>query len=98
MLSTSEEAMTDYPLASLLSAHIKAAYRKTFYDKEMAETCPNMRVAFVAGECGPAWTPAAMWAVEEEKALGCVRVTTRLVPGANHLVRFFFRSVFPCVS
>lgn len=87
MVSAGKEAATDLPFLFLFAPQLQAAYRKTFYEPKTAKLLPHLRVTYVVGEQGPSWGPAALWLIQDhEKEQQSGRVTTKLVPGANHFV------------
>ncbi|KAJ4478447.1 Alpha/Beta hydrolase protein [Lentinula aciculospora] len=89
MLQLDQKSTTDLPFFINLANQLKAAYRKVFFDSATAELLPKMRITFVAGTMGPAFSPAGLWAVEnDEKEAKTGRVNYKVVPGANHFVHW----------
>lgn len=84
------DAISDLPFLFHFATQLKATYSKVFYDLETLEAFPKMNLTFLAGDKSGAFGIAGLWALQDdaEKAKGERAVNFKIIPGANHFVRF----------
>ncbi|KAG5651396.1 hypothetical protein H0H81_008778 [Sphagnurus paluster] len=80
------EAISDLPFLFHFAKQLEASYRKAFYDPEILEAFPKMKLTYITGDKTGAFGIAGLWALQDdEKEAGGKRpVDYRIIPGINH--------------
>ncbi|KAG5651399.1 hypothetical protein H0H81_008781 [Sphagnurus paluster] len=80
------EAIGDRDFLFSFAKQFKASYRKAFYDPEILEAFPKMKLTYITGDKTCAFGLAGLWALQddEKEAGGKKPVDYRVIPGVNH--------------